>query len=66
MEMDGSQFSVSQPKRGLVYDINQFITPTPSVERTNNYSTSFLMQVYLNGHTRKMILGSWNTLKKNG
>ena len=42
MEMDGSQFSVSQPKRGLVYDINQFITPTPSVERTNNYSTSFL------------------------
>lgn len=42
MKMDGLHFSVSQPKRGLVYDVNQFIAPTPSADRTNNYSTSFL------------------------
>jgi len=42
MKMDGSHFSVSQPKRGLVYDVNQFFASTPSTDRTNNYSTSFL------------------------
>lgn len=42
MKMDGSHFSVSQPKRGLVYDVNQFFKQTSSAERINNYSISFL------------------------
>jgi len=42
MIMDNSHFSVSQPKRGLVYDVHQFIAPTSSTDRMNNYSKSFL------------------------
>ena len=39
--MDGSAFNCEQPKRGLVYDINQFFNPQRSL-LYNNYSLSYL------------------------
>lgn len=40
--MDGIEFSCEQPKRGLVYDIHEFISPSKSTNLFNNYSKAFL------------------------
>lgn len=42
LSMDGSAFSCEQPKRGLIYDVHNFIYPVHSTNLFNNYSHSYL------------------------
>jgi hypothetical protein len=42
IEMDGTYYNTSQPKRGLVYDVNQFLDLTPLSRRTNDLSVAML------------------------